>query len=118
MSSRYGDEPPCHDISDCNRLTLFEVMLFHACYILFRCWIRLAQIDDSSCRAHFCCRPILCSRSEAGEAASVAARRGLVSGTVAGIALGRRFGTHGKAHLHVVRVGEFAWTAMEPHEGR
>jgi len=23
-----------------------------------------------------------------------------------------------KAHLHVVRVGEFAWTAMEPQEGR
>src|SRR5579875_3379813 len=23
-----------------------------------------------------------------------------------------------KAHLHVTRVGEFAWTAMEPAEGR
>src|ERR1700744_1189471 len=23
-----------------------------------------------------------------------------------------------KAHMHVVRVGEFAWTAMEPQEGK
>jgi beta-galactosidase len=23
-----------------------------------------------------------------------------------------------KAHLHVVRVGEFAWTALEPQEGK
>jgi beta-galactosidase len=23
-----------------------------------------------------------------------------------------------KAHMHVVRVGEFAWTALEPQEGK
>ena len=42
----------------------------------------------------------------------------VVSGAVAGIALDADLGLMQKAGIHMVRVGEFAWSRMEPTDGQ
>ncbi len=56
--------------------------------------------------------------------ATVAGRPSLLLGTawypeaVAGVALGNGFAVDGSAQIHFVRITEFAWSKMEPLEGK